>query len=140
MFKDTPFDCCPLWAKLPFMEGLVAETAEEVFQHFTHNAIQLTCTRLSPPYTFWSPRRQEASDHTLPPKGLQPMPEQGMRVYFYLDSLIIMARLERWVIFYTALLILYLNDLGFAFNREKSSPWPGGGVSGDCAQLPASRP
>ncbi|XP_045919663.1 uncharacterized protein LOC123979658 [Micropterus dolomieu] len=49
---------------------------------------------------------------------------QGMRVFFYFDDLIVMARSKQWAVFHTAHLILHLNNLGFAINWEKSSPYP----------------
>lgn len=45
-----------------------------------------------------------------------------MRVFFYLDNLIVTARSKSWAIFHTAQLILNLNNLGFAINWEMSVP------------------
>ena len=46
-----------------------------------------------------------------------------MRVFFYLDDLIVMARSREWAMFHTAQFILHLTKLGFAVNW-KSSPIP----------------
>lgn len=56
--------------------------------------------------------------------ALQPLRSQGMRVFFYLDDLIVMARSKQWAIFHTAQLILHLTRLGFAINWKKSNPQP----------------
>lgn len=56
--------------------------------------------------------------------ALQPLRGRGMRVFFYLDDLIVMARSEQWAIFHTAQLILHLTKLGFAINWKKSNPQP----------------
>ena len=47
-----------------------------------------------------------------------------MRVFFYLDDLIVMARSREWAMFHTAQLITQLTKLGFAINWKKSSPIP----------------
>lgn len=56
--------------------------------------------------------------------ALQPLRSHGMRVFFYLDDLIVMARSKQWAIFHTAQLILHLTRLGFAINWKKSNPQP----------------
>lgn len=56
--------------------------------------------------------------------ALQPLRSHGMRVFFYLDDLIVMARSKQWAIFHTAQLILHLTKLGFAINWGKSTPQP----------------
>ena len=48
--------------------------------------------------------------------GLQPLRDHGMRVFFDLDDLIVMARSREWALFHTAQLILHLTKLGFAVN------------------------
>ena len=52
--------------------------------------------------------------------ALQPLCNQSMRVFFYLDNLIVMARSREWAIFNTAKLV------------------PAGRVSGSCVQLSQS--
>ena len=47
-----------------------------------------------------------------------------MRVFFYLDDLIIMAGSREQAMFCTAQLILHLTKLGFAINWIKSTPIP----------------
>ena len=47
-----------------------------------------------------------------------------MRVFFYLDDLIVMARSREQAMFHTAQLILHLTKLGFAVNWKKSCPIP----------------
>lgn len=56
--------------------------------------------------------------------ALQPLRSQGMRVFFYLDDLIVMAGSKQWALFHTAQLVLHLAKLGFAVNWDKSSPIP----------------
>jgi len=56
--------------------------------------------------------------------ALQPLRARGMRVFFYLDELIVMARSREQAMFCTAQLILHLTKLGFAINWKKSTPIP----------------
>ena len=55
---------------------------------------------------------------------LQPLRDQGIRVFFDLDDFIVMARSIEWAIFHTASLVLHLTRLSFAINWEKSAPQP----------------
>lgn len=54
---------------------------------------------------------------------LQQLCDEGLRVFFYLDDLTVMARTWEWVMFHAARLILHLH-LGFTINCKKSNPHP----------------
>jgi len=56
--------------------------------------------------------------------ALQPLRGRGMRVFFYLDDLIVMARSRERAMFYTVHLILHLTKLGLVINWKKSTAIP----------------
>ena len=56
--------------------------------------------------------------------ALRPLHTTGMRVLFYLDNLLLMARSKGEAAIQTKKLVIHLSNLGFAINRKKSSPLP----------------
>lgn len=62
--------------------------------------------------------------------GLPLPPLLIMRVFFYLDNLIVMARTKEWVMFHTSQLFLHLSRLGFRDQLEEGQlpPSPTGKV------------
>ena len=56
--------------------------------------------------------------------ALRPLHATGMRVLFYLDNLILIARSKEEAAIQTKKLVIHLSNLGFAINRKKSSPLP----------------
>ncbi|KAK5902612.1 hypothetical protein CesoFtcFv8_007851 [Champsocephalus esox] len=56
--------------------------------------------------------------------ALQPLRAHGMRVFFYIDDLIVMAGSREQAMFCTAQLITHLTRLSFAINWKKSTPIP----------------
>ena len=56
--------------------------------------------------------------------ALRPLHATGMRVLFYLDNLLLMARSKEEAAIQTKKLVTYLSKVGFAINWKKSSPLP----------------
>ena len=54
--------------------------------------------------------------------ALQQLHGEGIRVYLYLDDLIVMAKSRKLAIFYTAKLVLHLTWSGFTINWKKITP------------------
>ena len=55
---------------------------------------------------------------------LRPLDATGMRVLFYLDDLLLMARSKEEAAIQTKKLVIHLTNSGFAINWKKSSPLP----------------
>lgn len=55
---------------------------------------------------------------------LQPLCEQGMRVLFYLDDLVVMVGSKEWAVLHAAQLIVHRSRLGFAMEDEQPPTSP----------------
>ena len=89
------------------------------FLRFSFQGIQYQYNRLPFGYSL-APRTFSKCVET----ALQPLHKKGMRVVFYLDDLLLLARSETEALVQTTELLSHLSDLGFTVNWKKSSLFP----------------
>ncbi|KAI3360259.1 hypothetical protein L3Q82_014572 [Scortum barcoo] len=89
------------------------------FLRFSFQGIQYQYNRLPFGYSL-APRTFSRCVET----ALEPLRRTGMRVLFYLDDLLLLARSKEEAAMQTMTLVVHLSNLGFAINWKKSSPLP----------------
>lgn len=89
------------------------------FLRFSFQGIQYQYNRLPFGYSL-APRTFSKCVET----ALEPLRRMGMRVLFYLDDLLLLARSREEAALQTMTLVTHLSSLGFAVNWKKSSPLP----------------